>query len=222
MAAFNSSHRRFRASLWLPLPILLTTQGFISGASGAGCVCQPWELLKQLPGWLRLITWAAAFRAGYLIPSVMHLVSPVAVFSWQANIYLIAIRNARPPFFLVSHLNRLAEIGDIRRFPNDSALAKYVGLTWRTHQSGEFTADDTPLTKTGNIYLRYYFVQAANSVRRLEPEYQQFYARKYRESTTQHHRRALVLTARKLVRLVDALLRSNQLYKPQGQRSGIA
>ncbi|MCL6478732.1 MAG: IS110 family transposase [Peptococcaceae bacterium] len=116
----------------------------------------------------------------------------------------------------------IAEIGDIRRFPNDSALAKYVGLTWRTHQSGEFTADDTPLTKTGNVYLRYYFVQAANSVRRLEPEYKQFYARKYRESTTHHHRRALVLTARKLVRLVDALLRSNQLYKPQGQRSGIA
>lgn len=61
----------------------------------------------------------------------------------------------------------IGEVGDIRRFPNDSALAKYVGLTWRTHQSGEFTADDTPLTKTGNVYLRYYFVQAANSVRKL-------------------------------------------------------
>ena len=102
------------------------------------------------------------------------------------------------------------------------AVAKCAGLTWRTHQSGNFTADDTPLTKTGNSYLRYYLVQAANSVRRYEPEYQQFYTRKYRESTTHHHRRALVLTARKLVRLVDAWLRSNQLYKPQGQRSDIA
>lgn len=127
-----------------------------------------------------------------------------------------------PGFGSVFCAGIIAEIGDIRRFPNDSALAKYVGLTWRTHQSGEFTADDTPLTKTGNVYLRYYFVQAANSVRKFEPEYQQFYARKYRQSTTHHHRRALVLTARKLVRLVDALLRSNQLYKPQGQRSGIA
>ncbi|MGQ9825656.1 MAG: IS110 family transposase [Desulfotomaculales bacterium] len=122
----------------------------------------------------------------------------------------------------VSCAGLIAEIGDIRRFPNDSALAKFAGLTWRGHQSGDFEADDTPLTKTGNSYLRYYLVQAANLVRQSEPEYRQFYARKYRESKTHHHRRALVLTARKLVRMVDALLRSNQLYMPQGQRSGTA
>lgn len=122
----------------------------------------------------------------------------------------------------VSCAGLIAEIGDIRRFPNDSALAKYAGLTWRGRQSGEFEADETPLTKTGNSYLRYYFVQAANLVRQHEPEYRQFYARKHRESKTHHHRRALVLTARKLVRMVDALLRSNQLYKPQGQRSDSA
>lgn len=116
----------------------------------------------------------------------------------------------------------IAEIGDIRRFPNDSALAKFSGLTWRGYQSGEFQADDTRITKTGNSYLRYYFVQAANLVRMYEPEYRQFYSRKYRESKTHHHRRALVLTARKLVRMVDALLRSNQLYMPQGQRSDLA
>lgn len=116
----------------------------------------------------------------------------------------------------------IAEIGDIHRFPNDSALAKYAGLTWRGHQSGEFEADETPLTRTGNAYLRYYFTQAANLVRQNEPEYRQFYARKYRESKTHHHRRALVLTARKLVRMVDALLRSNQLYMPQGQRGILA
>ncbi|AVX30713.1 Transposase [Carboxydocella thermautotrophica] len=112
----------------------------------------------------------------------------------------------------------IAEIGNIHRFNNDSALAKFAGLTWRSHQSGEFEADETPLTRTGNAYLRYYFVQAANLVRQHEPEYRDFYARKYRESKTHHHRRALVLTARKLVRMVDALLRSNQLYMPQGQR----
>jgi transposase len=109
----------------------------------------------------------------------------------------------------------LAEIADIRRFPNEAALAKFTGLTWRTHQSGEFTADDTPLTKTGNSYLRSYFVQAANSVRRYEPTFREYYLRKFKESTNHHHRRALVLTARKLVRVVDALLRSNQIYMPK-------
>jgi transposase len=122
----------------------------------------------------------------------------------------------------VSCAGLIAEIAGIRRFHNDSALAKYAGLTWRGHQSGEFEADETSLTKTGNAYLRYYFVQAANQVRRYEPEYREFYTRKYRESKTHHHRRALVLTARKLVRMVDALLRSNQLYMPQGQRSDSA
>lgn len=112
----------------------------------------------------------------------------------------------------------IAEIGDIHRFDNEAALAKYAGLTWRKHQSGEFEADDTPLTKIGNAYLRSYFVLAAECVRKREPKFAEFYARKFKESTTHHHRRALVLTARKLVRLVDALLRSNQLYVPQGQR----
>ncbi|GAV23425.1 transposase, partial [Carboxydothermus pertinax] len=116
----------------------------------------------------------------------------------------------------------IAEIGDIHRFPNDSALAKFSGLTWREHQSGEFEADTTPLTKTGNAYLRYYLIQAANSVRQYEPEYREFYSRKFRESKTHYHRRALVLTARKLVRMVDALLRSNQLYLPKGQRRNLA
>ncbi|AFM41113.1 transposase [Desulfosporosinus acidiphilus SJ4] len=115
----------------------------------------------------------------------------------------------------------IAEIGDIRRFPNEGALAKFIGLTWRSHQSGDFTADDTPLTRTGNTYLRSYIIQAANLVRQKEPEYKAFYQRKFSESKTHHHRRALVLTARKLVRMVDALLRSNQIYMPHGNR-GIA
>jgi transposase len=111
----------------------------------------------------------------------------------------------------------IAEIANIHRFPNEAALAKYAGLTWRTRQSGDFTADDTPLTKTGNSYLRSYFTEAANSVRTHEPSFREFYSRKYKESKTHHHRRALVLTARKLVRVVDALLRSNQIYCRKGE-----
>jgi transposase len=114
----------------------------------------------------------------------------------------------------------LAEIQDIHRFQDHAALAKFAGLTWRPHQSGDFTAEETPLTKTGNTYLRYYLVQAANSVRVREPEYRAYYQVKYNEATKHHHKRALALTARKLVRLVDALLRDAQLYLPPGQRHG--
>ena len=43
----------------------------------------------------------------------------------------------------------VAEIGPIARFPSDDALAKYAGLTGRTHQSGHFDAEDRPLTRAG-------------------------------------------------------------------------
>lgn len=106
----------------------------------------------------------------------------------------------------------IAEIGQIERFEDEKKVAKYAGLYWRTHQSGRFIAEDTSLSRNGNQYLRYYLVEAANSVRRQVPEYQAYYAKKYSEVLKHQHKRALVLTARKLVRLVDALLRNHQLF----------
>jgi transposase len=108
----------------------------------------------------------------------------------------------------------LAEIGDIRRFSgDDDKVAKYAGLKWRRHQSGEFEAEDMRLTRHCNRYLRYYFVEAADSVRNNEPTYAAYYAKKYAEVNKHQHKRAVVLTARKLVRLVTALLTTNQPYR---------
>ncbi|MFA5528725.1 MAG: IS110 family transposase [Peptostreptococcales bacterium] len=109
----------------------------------------------------------------------------------------------------------IAEIGQIERFDSEAKIAKYAGLYWRKHQSGRFTADVTSLSRNGNQYLRYYLVEAANSVRRQIPEYSDYYAKKYQEVPKHQHKRALVLTARKFVRLVDALLRKNQIYTPK-------
>ena len=106
----------------------------------------------------------------------------------------------------------LAEIQDIHRFPDHSSLAKFAGLFWRTRESGSFQAEETLLGKSGNAYLRYYLIEGANSVRMHSAEYGRYYHTKYDESTKHKHTRALVLTARKLVRLVDAMLRRNQLY----------
>jgi transposase len=112
----------------------------------------------------------------------------------------------------------VAEIGDIRRFPDEAALAQYAGLTWTVHESGHFQAEDTVLTKRGNPYLRYALIEAANSVRIHCPEYTTYYQAKYAESPKHAHKRALVLTARKLVRLVDALLRTDTIYQPLENR----
>jgi transposase len=53
-------------------------------------------------------------------------------------------------------------------------------------------------------------------VRLNAPDYQAFYQRKYREAVRFKHRRALVLTARKLIRLVFALLLKNESYQHPG------
>ncbi|WZL73147.1 IS110 family transposase [Clostridiaceae bacterium 35-E11] len=106
----------------------------------------------------------------------------------------------------------LAEIGTITSFKSHDALAKYSGLTWRVNQSGNYSSDDTRMTKTGNKYLRYYLIEAANCVKNYLPEYKEFYSKKYGEVTTHQHKRALALTSRKLVRLIFGLLTKNQIY----------
>ena len=106
----------------------------------------------------------------------------------------------------------LAEIGTITSFRSNDALAKYAGLTWRVNQSGNYSSDDTKMTKTGNRYLRYYLIEAANSVKNHLPEYKEYYYKKYGEVTTHQHKRALALTARKLIRLIFGLLTRNQIY----------
>lgn len=90
----------------------------------------------------------------------------------------------------------LAEIGGIDRFHDHNDLAKYAGLVWSQHQSGEFEAEETSRMRTGNKYLRYYLVQAADSVRKHDSEYKAFYQKKYDEVPKHKHKRALVLSAR--------------------------
>ncbi len=111
----------------------------------------------------------------------------------------------------------LAETGDISAFPADDQLAQFTGLTWPAAQSGQLTREDRPLARTGNAYLWYSLVEATNSVRRHEPRYGAYYAKKVAESTQFAHRRALVLTARKLTRLICALLRDDRAYNPKHQ-----
>ena len=109
----------------------------------------------------------------------------------------------------------LAEIGQIERFEDQAKLAKYSGLYWKKKQSGSWESERTSLTRTGNHYLRYYLIEAANSVKNHEPVYKEYYYKKYDEVPKHKHKRALVLTARKFVRLVDVLLRNHQLYTPE-------
>jgi transposase len=106
----------------------------------------------------------------------------------------------------------LAEIVDISRFPENKHLAQFMGLTWSKQSSGAWISQNSRLTKVGNSYLRYYFILGADKLRMFNLEYKAYYWRKHQEVSKYQHKRALVLTARKLVRLVHALLTKNVPY----------
>ncbi len=131
-----------------------------------------------------------------------------------------------------------AEIGKIQRFLQgqkwdrkrkryrprnlrdaEDAVAKIAGLWWPRSSSGDFEAQDRRLAKSGNRYLRYYIIQAANMMRRHIPEYRAYYARKFRESTKHQHKRALVMTARKSVGLFVGLLHRDEPYRSKEERA---
>lgn len=106
-----------------------------------------------------------------------------------------------------------AELGNIKRFTSQAKAAKFAGLTWRKRKSGKHESEHTRMTKTGNRYLRYYLTEAANSLRVHNEEYKAYYQKKYKEVTKYRHKRAVALTARKLVRLVFALLAKRHLWQ---------
>lgn len=109
----------------------------------------------------------------------------------------------------------ISEIGNIHRFKNDDAIAKMAGLVWGRHQTGNFEAEDRHMLRSANHYLCHYLVEAANALRIHDATYRAYYQMKFKEVPKHKHKRALVLTARKLVRLIFALLKHGQIYQPQ-------
>lgn len=95
----------------------------------------------------------------------------------------------------------------------EDAVAKIAGLWWPRADSGDFEAQDRRMAKSGNRYLRYYIIQAADRMRHSIPDYAHFYQRKFQQAAKHHHKRALVLTARKSVGLFVGLLHRNEAYR---------
>lgn len=106
----------------------------------------------------------------------------------------------------------LAEIGDITFFKNDSVSAKYAGFTWGDKSTGSCRSEDKELIKSANVFLKYYLSEACNMMRHNDSSMAAYYSKKYNESLTHKHRRALVLSTRKFIRLVYTLLRNDKLY----------
>ena len=175
----------------------------------------------------------AAARGSYRLPKTVndsvHQVMSISISSiraMQAQIKVLDKEIERqfanipntlisiPGFGPVLSAGIIAEVGDINRFDDQASLAKYAGLAWNQYQSGMFEGQNTRLIKSGNRFLKYYLYEAANSLVRCDTEYRRFYDLKFAEVNKYQHKRALALTARKLVRLVFRLLKDNRLYIP--------
>ena len=128
------------------------------------------------------------------------------------------VLNSIPGIGKVYSAGILAEMGSVKAFRNANALAKYCGIVWNDNDSGDFIAEDKHMSKAGNRYLRYYIIEATGSVIRHCPEYRAFYDKKYAETRTHQHKRALALTSRKFIRLLFGLLDKGQLYSPEKSR----
>jgi hypothetical protein len=96
-----------------------------------------------------------------------------------------------------------------------ASVAKLAGLWWPGKSSGRFEGQDRPLAHERNPYLRYWFVQAAYCLKRHQVDYATYYRRKFNQVKKHQHQRALILTARKAVRLIFALLHKAQCQRLQ-------
>lgn len=109
----------------------------------------------------------------------------------------------------------IAETPDLNRYKHKGhpALASYFGIIPSMDDTGDFHSEFNKMTKTGNPYGRYYYIEAANSLRRFNPVFKEYFQRKYAEGSRRRFRRALGLTARKLIRIYFKLKVTNDTFK---------
>ena len=108
----------------------------------------------------------------------------------------------------------LGEIGDITHFPSADALVAYCGFAPRRYQSGQFTAKNMHLAKRGVPQLRYVFYRAALVSIQYNPDLAAYYQAKLRQGKPK--KKAVIAVARKLIRIVYALLKSQSPYVSPG------
>jgi len=107
----------------------------------------------------------------------------------------------------------LAEIGDIDRFTNPSKLLAFSGLDPSTYQSGKYNARHTPMVKRGSTYLRWAILTASRTVSMRDSTFGNYLAKK--QSEGKHYYIAMSHVAKKLIRVIFYLLKTNTSFAQQ-------
>ena len=106
----------------------------------------------------------------------------------------------------------LAEVGDFHNFNSADKILAYAGLSPSTYQSGQLTNCYSHMEKRGSRYLRYAIFNATKYVCLWDPTFAAYLAKKRAEG--KHYNVAISHAAKKLVRLIYAMERSGQPYRP--------
>lgn len=109
---------------------------------------------------------------------------------------------------ILAHLI-LAEIADINRFLSSSKLASYIGIVPSLHQSGKVKYSGN-ITRQGNKYLLWAFVEAAHVAIKRDPFLARFY-KKLHNKKGPHI--AIVAVAHKLVTSCYWILKNQEPYR---------
>ena len=106
----------------------------------------------------------------------------------------------------------LAEVGDFSNFDSADKILAYAGLSPSIYQSGQLTNCYSHMEKRGSKYLRYAIFNATKYVCNWDPTFAAYLSKKRAEG--KHYNVAISHAAKKLVRLIYAMERSGQTYRP--------
>jgi transposase len=108
-----------------------------------------------------------------------------------------------------STLAELAVIGPVDRFPTDKKISSWVGIVPRVRQSGnkEFHGH---ITKAGPSLLRWILISDATVAVKYPGKLRRYYLRLKRRVG---HKKAIVATAHKLLRIIYHMLKEDKPYE---------
>ena len=153
---------------------------------------------------------------------IRHLVSQIELIEKQLSetdkkIEEFSLQNNSPILSIpgISHFSGtsiLAELGDICNYTKASQIIKFAGVAPYHHESSQFTAQHTAITKKGSRYLRKTLYQIILPVINNNKVFTAYYNKKLAEG--KGHRCAQGHCIRKLLRIIYHLLSTGQTFDP--------
>ena len=148
-------------------------------------------------------------RMNFLDKQIEALDIEIMKYYEQFDCYLHTI----PGIGIIGAATILAEIGDISRFKNSSALVAFAGIDPTVRQSGEFNSTHNHMSKRGSPYLRHAIFLAATTCSFHTSPLNAYYKKKRDQG--KHHLTATGAVARKLTTVIYAVLRDSKPYEPK-------